>query len=135
MRMDPFYTDFHNTFGTYPSKEEHEVWRSLVAPLAMYSKLDLPKEYVNNAIAHCFGVTAMGMGMPYAELFMLIDGLAREYYQASLNHRIPMQFIYLGNLIPDKYGEDKYIIAALTLTYLERMVGFSRFDPPAHSTN
>lgn len=132
-RKDPFYADYYNTFGTYPNKEEHELWRCLSAPFTMLIRLEVPKEKMNGILAQSVGITAKDMGMPYPELFKLIESVAHEYYQACQNYRVPMQFIYLGNLIPDKYAAHKHSIAILALTYLEQMLGQSRFDPPTHS--
>lgn len=132
-RKDPFYTDYYNTFGKYPSKEEHELWRGLSIPFIMLNRMGVPKEHLNGIVTQSIGITAKDMGMPYPELVKLIERVAHEYYQACQNYRVPMQFIYLGNLIPDKYAVHKHSIALLALTYLEQMLGQSRFDPPAHS--
>ena len=127
---DPFYTDYYYTFGKYPNEEEHEFWRFISAPFAMANILEMPKERLDGMFAQTIGLLAKDMGMPYPELFKLIESVAHEYYQACQNHRIPMQFIHLGDLIPDKYGVHKLGIAVLALTYLERKLGQSRFDPP-----
>ena len=100
----------------------------------MLTKLEVPKEYSDGIFAQGVGLAAMDMGMSYPEMFKLIDSVAHEYYQACQNHRIPMQIIHLGDLIPDKFGVHKFSIAILALTYLERMLGQSRFDSPTHFT-
>ena len=132
-RKDPFYTDYYNTFGKYPSKEEHELWRGLSIPFIMLTKMEVSQERLNGIITQSIGITAKDMEMPYPELVKLIERVAHEYYQACQNYCVPMLFIYLGNLIPDKYAVHKHSIAILALTYLEQMVGQSRFDQPTHS--
>lgn len=127
---DPFYIDFYHTFGKYPNEQEHELWRGLSIPFAMFTRLEIPKEHFDGVFAQSVGITAKEMGMPCSELFQLIERVAHEYYQACQNHRIPMQFIRLGDLISDKYGVHKFSIAILSLTYLERALGQSRFAPP-----
>lgn len=127
---DPFYVDFYHTFGKYPNEEEHECWRAVAAPLAMLNRLEIPQELWNNSFSQSVGFTALDMGMPYPELFKLIESVAHEYCLACQNYRPPMQYIRLGDLIPDKYGMHKFSIAVLALTYLERTLGLSRFGQP-----
>lgn len=127
---DPFYIDFYHTFGKYPNEEEHELWRGLSIPFTMFTRLGIPQERFDCIYAQSVGITAKDMGMSHSELFKLIENVAHKYYQACQNFRPPMQFIRLGDLIPDKYEVHKFSIAILALTYLERQLGQSRFAPP-----
>ena len=129
-RQDPFYVDFYHTFGKYPNQEEHEYWRALSIPFTMYMRMGIPKERFDVIFSQSVEITAKDMGMLPSELFKLIEGVAHEYYQACQNLRPPMQYIRMGDLIPDKYGMHKLSIALHALTYLEMTLGLSRFGQP-----
>ena len=106
---------------------------TLSIPFIMYPRLGIPTGMVHGIFMQSIEHAAKDMRVQGPKLFKLIESVAHEYYQACQNTRDPMQFIYLGNLIPDKYDAHKQIIAILALTYLELMLGQSRFDSPTHS--